>query len=254
MFSRIISHLLPSGRAWRLFPGTHIRALVDGLASIGPAFKSHIDNILLDIEPESTRYLLQWERQFGLRPGDLTQQQRVDRLRGEWAAVGGQSPSYIQGVLRAAGYDVYVHEWWIPESAASRVQGVGSTGVLALSDGTVLAVQPFGAGLNPRTPADAIGYVPLIRSGVPRARCGVPDARCGNRLADGYMLVNRSLDNPVYPPPPTDDDGKRWVLYIGGETFPEAGTVEADRRQDFETLLLRICPKQQWIGIIVNYA
>lgn len=287
MFERIIRHLLPSGRAWRLFPGKQITALVEGLASVGPAFKEHIDKVYLDVYPATTRQLREWERQFGLRPGNLTDAERRERLRGEWSATGGQSPRYIQNTLRSAGFDVYVYEWWIDEAQVSPVHGVGFDGVLALDDGTVLSITPTTEQHPARNPRAALGSVSSLRLGtfrlgelqstysflqatgsdsvialddgtvvevIPFGQITyVPDVRLGKRSADGYMLVNRSLDNPVYPDPPTTSEGKRYVAYIGGTPFGEPAQIPASRREDFEALLLKICPTYQWLGIIVQY-
>lgn len=287
MFTRIIRHLLPSGRAWRSFPGKQLTALIEGLATVGPAFKEHIDKIYLDIYPTHTRYLREWERQFGLRPGDLSDDERRSRLRGEWSATGGQSPQYIESTLRSAGFDVRVYEWWIGDAQLAPVHSIGFDGVFTLDDGSVLSLKPSAITAPARNPRAALGRVSTLRLGnfrlgeiqstygflqgtgtdgvialddgtvaevIPFGETSyVPDVRLGKRNADGYMLVNRNLDTPDYPEPPTTAEGRRYVAYIAGDEFGIPAEIPANRREDFEALLLKICPTYQWLGIIVKY-
>jgi hypothetical protein len=51
----------------------------------------------------------------------------------------------------------------------------------------------------------------------------------------------------------TDPDTWPYYLYIGGETFGDLAQIPESRRTEFETLCLKICPNQQWIGALVEY-
>lgn len=114
MFLNIFKHLLPDARAWRLVPEKFLRKFFSGLANsdIAVGVKLFFDEIFTDIDPVYTRELQAWENQFGLTDTGLTEPERRDRLAATWQAVGGQDPRYIQDTLQAAGFPVYIHEWW----------------------------------------------------------------------------------------------------------------------------------------------
>jgi hypothetical protein len=158
-------------------------------------------------------------------------------LAAEWAANGGQSPGYIQGVLQTAGFDVYVHDWW--------------------EDGA----PPYVA----RDPRDYT-ETPLIGSWQCTGEPGAPESyqpqcsafpsqpQCNGWLANevGY-LVNKDLTRRA--PPPVPDDSSKWPFfyYLGGETFGELAYVPSDRRSEFERLVLKISPAHLWVvtGLVV---
>lgn len=269
MFLRMFKHLLPSGRAWRLTVEKTLRRFFEGLAGSIDEIRLFVDRVWLDIFPQDTRELTAGEQQFGLRAVGLTEQQRRDRLDATWKALGGQDPRYIQDTLQANGFDVYVHEWWEPGTEPA------------------LGVQ---ACATPRNPLlwlrrDSSGQPILVECGELFAECGEPSAEAGNSLSPtGYPLVNR-----VFPTSPgfitlcgepfmecgesraesgdfdafligelnyvVPNDPSKWpyFLYIGGETFGELAVVDPKRKQEFEELCLKICPLQQWVGILVSY-
>ncbi len=114
-FLDIIKHLLPKAKAWLITIEKRLKEFFNGLTGIGEDAKEFTDDAWRDIFPQTTRELPAWEQQFGLSQiNTLTTQQKRDRLAAAWSATGGQSPSYIQGVLQENGFDVYLHEWWIP--------------------------------------------------------------------------------------------------------------------------------------------
>jgi hypothetical protein len=77
------------------------------------------------------------------------------------------------------------------------------------------------------------------------AEAGEPSALCGN-----FTQFTESLRSYIVPNDPT-----KWpyFLYIGAETFGELANVDPKRRDEFEALCLKICPAQQWLGILVEY-
>lgn len=268
-FFRVLRHLLPRARAWRLTVDNQLREFFEGLGAASGDPRAFFDLVWLDIFPASTRALPEWEQQFGLRDVGLTEQERRDRLDGEWKATGGQSPGYIQDVLRGAGFDVYVHDWWQP--------------------GTEPAVG-VGAAATPRNPLlylerGAPGFKSLVECGMPQAQCGEDFAQAGNVLVPvGYPLVNKVVQTEAdilvlcgergiecgaanavsggydgfvnrtktYIVPTSKDSWAHFV-YIGGETFGDQATISEPRRDEFENLCLKICPSQLWIGVIVKY-
>lgn len=269
IFLRAFKHLLPNARAWRLITEKRLRSFFEGLSGAGEDVKQFLDNVWLDIFPESTRELTQWEDQFGLPQSGLTEQKRRDRLAAAWKALGGQDPNYIQETLRARGFDVYVHEWWEPGTEpALGVKGCATarnplmwirrefTQVAILVEcGEELAAcgEEFAQAGNSLTPR---GYplVNKITRTVPDVEplCGEESAACGEELAVcGNYVGFREETKPYIVP--RDPDKWPYFLYIGAETFGDIARVPPSRRDEFEALCLKICPSQQWLGILVEY-
>lgn len=232
----IYKHLLPRARAWLLTPQKTLRAYFQGLTGVNQDVKTFIDKVWLDIFPQTTRQLSEWENQFNLRNTGLDEQGRRDRLDATWKALGGQSPRYIQDTLQAAGFDVYVHEWWVPNPT----QPLGGS-----NNGDVTAVA--------RNPFDYIHDGALsspMSDGGGDAQDGDVEAQDGNsNVPKGYLLVNKRQTYTI----PLDPTKYPYFLYIGGETFSDQATVVQSRRQEFEDLCLKICPCQQWLGMLIDY-
>ena len=262
MFFRIFQHLLPNARAWQTAIDKQLRQFFEGLSGTGSDLKLFIDQVWLDIFPETTRELDAWEAQFGLL-GTLTdEQERRDRLAATWKALGGQDPRYIEDTLRDAGFDVYVHEWWqLPvvgsptprnpltylNDGTSPVQYKAVSGAVKAICGNPVAIcgasfQPTGYPLVNKLMQPRVGN---IVAGAVKAICGNPVARANN-LITSYSQKTYSIPNDVTKWP--------YFLYIGGETFPDHASVPSSRRNEFETLCLKICPTQQWIGVLVDYS
>jgi hypothetical protein len=230
LFLRIFQHLLPTGEAWRTTVDKALRRFFAGLAPAGEDAREFIDLVHLDLFPDTTRQLAEWERQFGLAPAaNALEVSRRAALAAEWQATGGQSPGYIQGVLRTAGFDVYVHEWWVP---------------------------PSGAPWFTRDPRDYT-ETPLfgtIQCGEDDAICGEAGAICNRDLANepGYF-DNLDLSNRAPAAIPSDPDFWPYFFYVGAETFPEVALIDVGRRGEFERLIQKIKPAQQWVVTLISY-
>lgn len=243
MFLRIFQHLLPNARAWRITIDKQLRQFFEGLSGVGDSVKTFMDLIYFDVFPDDTRELSAWELQFGLISTGLTDQQRRDRLTAAWRAVGGQDPTYIQETLQANGFPVFVHEFWEPGTEPA----VNVTGPPTVRN-------PFNV-LRDNTGIQSFD----IECGEPLAECGEPLAECGETSENpGYPLVNkvRLPDGSGFIEYVIPIDTATWpyFLYIGGETFGTTVTIDPARKNEFEALMLKICPAQQWIGVIANYA
>jgi len=269
IFLRVFKHLLPRARAWRITVDKKLRQFFAGLSGVGKDVKTFFDGVWLDIFPETTGELDAWEQQFGLRSTGLTEAQRRDRLGASWKALGGQDPKYIQDTLQANGFDVYVHEWWEPGTEpAPGVHGSATprnplmwlrrefTGVSLLvecGEPNALCGESFAQAGNSLSPA---GY-PLVNKiyisepdlitlcGEPAAEAGEPEAICGNYFTFRFRFKEYIV--------PRDPDKWPYFLYIGGETFGTLAQVDPKRKDEFEALCLKICPAQQWLGILVEY-
>ena len=269
MFFRIFQHLLPNARAWRVIVEKRLREFFEGLTGIGTATKIFYDEIFNDIDPQQTREIDAWEQQFGLPNTIIDEQERRDRLDATWKALGGQDPRYLQDTLQAAGFDVYVHEWWVPgtepavgvkAAATARnpftylndgvtpLQFLSADGAPDMQDGDLavgmdgVTVQPSGYPLVNKI------YVPTFVS----IGDGAPDMQDGGVFAqDGGVVITYGLK--LYQIP-ADVTKYPYFLYIGGQTFPDHANLSISRRNEFETLCLKICPAQQWLGILVDYS
>lgn len=261
-FLRLFQHLLPDGRAWRTTTDKRLRQFFQGLAVLPEDAKTSADSVWGDLLPETTDKLSDWEHQFGL-PGNVTGEGgRRQRLAATWRSLaGGQSPRYIQDTLQTAGFDVYIHEWWEPSAPPTprnpllwlRRNSSGSALLVDCGEPEALCGESFaeaGNGLEPP------GY-PLVNKifksapnllvlcGAPEALCGAPEALCGN--------YNETTETPQDYTVPDDPTKWPYFLYIGGQTFGTLAQVEPKRRDEFEALCLKICPTQQWLGILVEY-
>lgn len=246
-----------------------LRKFLEGLMGWAPDFRAYIDDILDDLYPESTRLLDQWEVQFGLPPTVTVEADRITRLVATWAATGGQSPKYVQDLLQANGFNVFVHEWW---DSADEVP-VGDPSAVPARDPRIVLAYPgsgftwsFTMGDNVTTMGDETasmgastgpeGY-PLVNK--VRISSLAWDYTMGDNVTTmgdetasmgSHSGVQESLKEYVVP-----DDPNTWpfFMYVGGETYPLSAQVQTNRRDEFEDLLLKLCPAQLWIGVLVVY-
>lgn len=272
IFFRIFQHLLPNARAWRLTISKTLRRFFEGLSNIGAEIVEYDDLVWLDAFPDTTRELDEWENQFALHETQLNEADRRLRLDATWKALGGQDKRYIQATLRGAGFDVYVHEWWVPGTegipgvaqqatarnplTVLREEFTGVSGQFTMGCGEALA-ECGEVSAECGQSIDPLGY-PLVNKlffseddltilcGEALAECGEDDAECGQFINFLFKPVNYIV--------PADPDLWPYFLYIGGQTFGDIATVLPLRRDEFETLALKVCPSQQWLGILVTYA
>ena len=264
-FFRTFQHLLPKAEAWKIRDtattwtigdghrigdpglviggttgGSFLARLFKGLAAALDPIRDFFDGIFGDAFPTTTRELAAWEAQFGIEadPSDTVRRQA---LAAEWAATGGQSPSYIQGVLQTAGFNVYVHEWWA--SGPPYVARDPRAYTLQPLIGSVQC-QPTNVLLFPNQPQCQ-----------PSNDVAFPNQpECDRFLVnDPHYFVNKNLTDVA--PPRIPDDPSTWVyfIYLGAAVFPNFATVPAARRSEFERLVLKICPEQQWIVTLINF-
>ncbi len=251
MFFRIFQHLLPNARAWRITANKQLRQFFEGLTGTGDDVKTYFDDIYNDIDPQKTRQLDEWENQFNLPNTGLTTQERRDRLEATWKLPGGQDPHYIQTTLQAAGFPVYVHEWWEPITSPNRPTG-GSVN----NDVTPVTRDPF-AVLSDGT----VGSF-TAQDNDSDTQDNDQTAQDGASLTNvGYPLVNKifiEISPGVFERKnyliPVDPLKWPYFLYIGGQVFGTSVNIPQTRRDEFEDLCLKICPMEQWLGILVTYS
>ena len=257
-FFNQFQHLLPRGKAWTIVVDKPLRRLFVGLSAAAREAVAHIDRAYLDVFPDTTTKLTQWEQQFNLRDPGLTDQQRRDRLTATWRARGGQSADYIQRTLQAAGFLVYIHEWFSPSEQLFRL---GVDAARAGNSGVQLG-NPRSGSITTRNPNLYVRDDGTTSSyehelGTTEAELGDEDVELGALSNEaGYLLVNKIFNNAgarveyLVPDTPTEWP---YVMYIGGFTFPNTVTVDPKRQDEFEDLLLSIAPGHLWMGVLVLY-
>lgn len=122
LFFRQLVHLLPRGIAWRMTVDKPLRRLLQGMSQASQATRDYIDAVFFDLLPDTTRELDRWEDTLGLVAGATDSARRI-AYAAVLSAQGGQSPRYLQDVVQAAGFPLYVHEWWWPVTVY-RAKGV----------------------------------------------------------------------------------------------------------------------------------
>lgn len=237
-YFRMFQHLLPRARAWTLSTGSTIRDFFSGLGASVVEYKQFLDLIWLDLLPRSTRQLDLWGEQFGLLPNDITTETKRKRLDAAWQAMGGQGKDYIEGILQASGFDVYIHEWWVPgyEPPPNVHQALGPRDPFAV-------MVPPGYLLVNKLSYTSTDYT--VVCGEPDAQCGEPDAQAGNFT--GYLEQDYNYTLP--------QDAYYWhdIVYIGGETYGSFAAVDANRKDEFDELVLKLFPTQLWMVILVDF-
>jgi len=86
----------------------------------------------------------------------------------------------------------------------------------------------------------------FLGCGDPVMECDEALALCGEALSVTFGRVEYLI--------PSDPDTWPYFLYVAGLVWPMVGQVDTSRRDEFEDLLLSICPGQQWLGMMVDYS
>lgn len=228
-FLRILKHLLPRGRAFKITTDKPLRDFMIAVAEFFDLIRAHFDNIYDDTLPAYTRRLDDYEEQFALPPSITDDSLRRQRLDAAWKATGGQSARYIQDTLRGAGFDVYVHECFPP----------GDTGAIRDPNGIL------------RGGSTSITW--QARSGA--IRSGSTEARSGNFQGVQGFAVSNIIGGATTPPPiPSDPTLWPYFMYVGAETFPGIANVAPARRDEFLALCMKICPCHLWLGVLVEFS
>ncbi len=275
LFARVYEYLLPRARAFYFWASaSQLREFFEGLAGLPSDVRTFFDDLWDDTQPSTTRQLSEFEEQFGLPESGLSEAQRRVRLAAAWASTGGQSPRYLEDLIQASGFDVFIHEFWDPSALPARV--VRNPNVFLTSGGADIVMRAGEVSVlcgEDHTDAsfngtifddldtvcgetnDPVGYplVNKIRTSAtitlgaddPELECGEPLALCGQPLSVTFGEV-------LYPVP-SDPDLWPYFLYYGGETFPDLAQVDGLRRGEFEDLILKYSPGQQWLGVLVEY-
>lgn len=246
MWLRIFQHLLPQAQAWRITVAKTLRSFFEGLTGLPTDARQFIDDVHDDLYPSSTRQLSSWEAQFGLTPSaGTTDADRRAHLAGAWQAQGGQSPRYLQDVVQAAGFPLYIHEWWVPSTTTARDPRAYTNrplrGRYVCKAKTLLGVPQ----------AQAVCKAKFLGTAPPRPQV---QAVCTDWLGnDPHYFVNLNLTRKA--PPPISDDTATWPFYVTwcGETYGDFVDIPLARKSELEALLEKLNPSHLWIIALINW-
>lgn len=282
----VYKHLLPSGIAWSITVDKMLRRFIDGLTELPADVKTYLDAVFLDLIPSTTTKVSRWLVQFNIVASGNEAQDR-QTLDGAWRLNEYQSPKQIQDTIQAAGFDIYIHEWWELPVVGSPIAKNPFLYLASLEEATIsLAGAPQMLSGGSGAVSGGLGFVvapySLTSCDEPIMLCDEPEALCDNSIIPvGYPLVNKTglpAVNTIPGPTPSvitacDADfmfcdepdaecdnfqnlnvnSSSYILYFAGEVFPDVVEVDIARKDELETLLLKICPTEQWLGLLIKY-
>ena len=245
---------IPQSRAFSLIITKTMRLFYHGL-SYPQYYRDLFDTTYKQLDPQVTDNLVRWEEQFYLPSSGLTEQQRRDRLEATWKMTGGQSPGYLQSILRGYGFDVYVHDWWMPDEQILDLTMGGDDAFMGGENARMGAqIVEYPVPWNPNLVLVS-PYYPLVnRTSVTQyapLSMGGEDAFMNGE--DSFMGSLRKTESGDFYPIPADPVRWRGFVYVAGETMPNQATVPLERKAEFEELILSIFPADKWVGVIVEY-
>lgn len=111
-FFKSLKLLLPSGKAFDITQNSTVRRFFKGLSYLPEDIKRENELVFLDLFPETTRALEEWENQFSVLFADLQYgETRRGILKALWQVnIGGQDLKYLQGVLQNINKNIQVFE------------------------------------------------------------------------------------------------------------------------------------------------
>ena len=215
---KVWDRLLPRSRVWSLILDRTLRKFFEGLSGFPETMKDYIGTVLLEAFPQTTTYLSDWSLFFG-----STVTLTADELEAEWGAFGGQDPRYIQDTLWAAGFtNLYVHEWWVPDSNPAVAR-------------------------NPFSPDDLINTSWVLVNDITTIEKNytyqfgdgtqfVADGSVSFGAYDGYFLQMKKYPCPNIP----DEYPVYW--YVTAENWPDRAIVEESKFRILVQLLFKLKP------------
>lgn len=227
----LTKQLLPTGRAWWQPIGGNFQKLLNGLqASEARAYADAcviLNNILPDNNNFTTDDATAWEKRLGLITNTLVSlSDRKEAIQRKMAHPGTikarQNYLYLQGQLQAAGFNVYVYENRFRDYFYDYVTKTP----------TQFSSLPF--------PTVSIEYSDYLEYGDEEYGQGYT-----NKVANH---VEQSLDDffdigPSY----------RETFFIGGATPGSWAIVDANRKDEFRQLILKIKPTQTVAFLLVYF-
>ena len=266
MFSRdVLNALFPSGSAWTPAAGGDYDNLLEGIAENSENLRARLDSLRHLRNPAKTPILSDLEKEYGVIPvAGSTEAQRRERL-----AVlmfrRGELPTYefLEEILQAAGFDVYVHE-----NSPAVDPAIFLAQAFNMLCGDLLPGGNDAQCGEPEAICASVGGELLVngeffeQSPNYSVQCDEPDALCGEPLicAGQYDSINLVL---IEYDIPTVAGYWPLIFFVGGPatrdpvtgalTEIESASVPLARRLEFRRLILRYKPMCSWAGLIIVY-
>ena len=224
----LTKQLYPTGRAWRMFPGSVLEKLHSGLAvSEAKAYEdavSLLDSALPDNANFTVDDATDWERRLGLITNDLVSLDDrklaiIRKMNHPGTIPARQHYLYIQGQLQAAGFNVYVYENIFPG---------------------------YPSGFITKTPEEVSGGPGLV---IQHGDIQHGDAQHGEGLFEKVVnSIDSDLDLTFNIGPDLRD-----TFFIGGSPLGTYANVDINRKDEFRQLILKLKPAHLVAFLFVNY-
>lgn len=220
----LTKQLFPTGRAFKMPLNGESQKLADGLAvSEEQAYQDAVslyNSMFPDNDAFTTSDAAEWERRFGMITNTsvplVDRKLAIARRMSISKILPRQSYLYLQNQLRAAGFDVYVHENKVPTPKLP-------IDVVRAALGTIEhGEKQHGEFEHGDYGESNIG---LIANHIDESR-------------DAYFVVGPSL---------------RSTFFIGGSPIGTFADIDEERKNEFRQLVLRIKPAQAIAYLFINY-
>lgn len=111
-FFKALKLLFPTGKTFNLTQNNSLRRFVEGLSYLPDDIKHENELVYMDLFPESTRAMEEWEKQFSVLFADLQYgDTRRGILKSLWQVnIGGQDLNYLQSLLQNVSPEIKVFE------------------------------------------------------------------------------------------------------------------------------------------------
>jgi hypothetical protein len=240
-----INRRLPTGRSWN---GEIMKAVLEGVDLEFSRYKletkdvAEIENILFNDN------LAAWQNTLGLIAEGTVQEQEDDVVR-KLRDVGGLRAQDIEDELRAAGFDVYVHENRLTGTTAPFV--LGNPGSY-LGNASLTAPQINTYAEDPNN----YMFIPTpFALGQANSYLGNASLNTLNAPSDiivNYILSSQDEQYRAAIENSTTQEEWAYTFIVGGATKGSYATVDADRKSEFRRVLLELKPASMW-GILQIY-
>ncbi len=211
--------LFPQGRAFRIPFGSILERFFKALAiSEDKAYQEALlirDSLLPDNDNFTEQEATKWERRLGLITNPLTsladrKLALIRKINHPGTIKARQHFLYLQGQLRNAGFDVFVHENRFPDG---------------------------GGGFETKTPNEIIG--------ISGEAVHSPDIQHGQiQHGSGFSEKIANSIDPAIDANFRIGDNFKFTFFIGGIVVGDFASIPASREKEFRQMVLRIKPVQ----------
>lgn len=243
---KLTTQLFPTGEAYNFTPNGYVDKLLNAVTEGEEQVVSDIKAILHSILPDSASFdtadAVKWEIALGITPdlsSTLEQRKQVilDKLTHPQDIPARQSAQYMEDTLRAAGFDVYVHE----NLDGSRIENIVTSNTEQLGDD-----QLDGNQLGTPISANPDRFAPV----------GFGDVQLGTHQLGEHAYIDKVVNHLEYEKDvfyKIAEPGLTNVIYVSGATRPEYTDVPANRRSEFRELILLLKRAKCPAILLINY-